>query len=66
MCIRDRALRVAVHNKLASYLDERNVDMRGAVAVEKIPTGTGLVISIGGDGTFLRAARWVGKREIPW
>lgn len=61
----EMGFRVAVHNKLASYLDERNVDMRGAVAVEKIPTGTGLVISIGGDGTFLRAARWVGKREIP-
>lgn len=24
-----------------------------------------LVISIGGDGSFLRAARWVGNREIP-
>ncbi len=40
----EMGFRVAVHNKLASYLDERNVDMRGAVAVEKIPTGTGLVI----------------------
>lgn len=39
--------------------------MHGAEVVEDIPEGTGLVISIGGDGTFLRAARWVGKREIP-
>ena len=27
--------------------------------------GTAMVISCGGDGTLLRAARWVGEREIP-
>lgn len=57
--------RIAVHYKLAGYLESHGVDMRGAVAVDNIPSGTGLVVSIGGDGTFLRAARWVGKREIP-
>lgn len=57
--------KVAVHTKIAGYLAAHGIDMHGAEVVEDIPEWTGLVISIGGDGTFLRAARWVGKREIP-
>lgn len=60
-----KGFRVFVHPKLASYLEENNVSMGYAVPVERVPEGTALVISIGGDGTFLRAARWVGEREIP-
>lgn len=56
---------VTVHSKLAGYLNDNNIDLCGAEIVDELPEGTGLVISIGGDGTFLRAARWVGKREIP-
>lgn len=63
--LKGMGFRVAVHNKLAGYLEDNGVDMYGAVSVDNIPSGTGLVVSIGGDGTFLRAARWVGKREIP-
>lgn len=36
-----------------------------AVPCEHIPPETSLAISLGGDGTFLRTARWVGHREIP-
>lgn len=32
---------------------------------EKVPTQASLVVSIGGDGTFMRAAHWVGDTEIP-
>ncbi|MBD5358057.1 MAG: hypothetical protein HDR88_13800 [Bacteroides sp.] len=63
--LESKGFRVYVHTKLAGYLEEHSVDTGYAVPVEKIPAGTGLVISIGGDGTFLRAARWVGEREIP-
>lgn len=56
---------VAVHVKLHTYLKEHSVDMAGASCVQWLPEDTALVISIGGDGTFLRAARWVGEREIP-
>lgn len=56
---------VTVHPKLANYLMEQGVDLCGASVSARIPEHTGLVLSIGGDGTFLRAARWAGKEEIP-
>lgn len=56
---------VTVHSKFAGYLNDNNIDLCGAEIIDELPEDTGLVISIGGDGTFLRAARWVGKREIP-
>lgn len=57
--------RVYVNTKLASYLEENSVDMGQSVPVDHIPPEVALVISLGGDGTFLRAARWIGTREIP-
>lgn len=56
---------VTVHPKLANYLMEQGVNLCGASVSARIPECTGLVLSIGGDGTFLRAARWAGKEEIP-
>lgn len=56
---------VGVHPKLYNYLQEKNVDMYGASCQTWVSEDTSLVISIGGDGTFLRAARWVGRLEIP-
>lgn len=57
--------RVAVHSRFAGYLADKEIDLHGAEVTDDVPDDTGLVISIGGDGTFLRAARWVGKKEIP-
>lgn len=57
--------KMAVHPKLYNYLAGEQVDMPGAECTAWVPEDTSLVISIGGDGTFLRAARWVGRREIP-
>lgn len=57
--------KVAVHYKLAEYLTGRGVDLAGAQVVDSVPDDAGVVISIGGDGTFLRAARWTARREIP-
>lgn len=57
--------RVFIHSKFADYLVENNVDLYESIPSDHIPPGVSLVISLGGDGTFLRAARWIGQREIP-
>lgn len=57
--------RVFLQNKFAEYLDANSIDTHHAVSVEHIPPGTSLVMSLGGDGTFLRSSRWIGDREIP-
>ncbi len=60
-----RGFEIAVHPKLYNYLRQCDVDMQGAECVSWVDADTDLVMSIGGDGTFLRAARWVGRLEIP-
>ena len=61
----DTGFRVFVQTKFADYLETNNVDMHHAVPVDHLPQDVSLVMSLGGDGTFLRAARWIGNREIP-
>lgn len=61
----EAGLRIFIHDKFARYLYDKGIDTGLAVPVEKIPSDTSLVISLGGDGTFLRSARWIGSREIP-
>lgn len=56
---------VTVHPKLANYLVEKGIDLHGAGISSQLPKDADLVLSIGGDGTFLRTARWVGRREVP-
>lgn len=61
----DSGFQIYLHSGFADYLQEEGVDTGVAVPSECVPPNVALVISLGGDGTFLRAARWVGKREIP-
>ena len=56
---------VVVHPKLAGYLRQSGVDILRARVSDRMPADAGLVISLGGDGTFLRAARWAGRSETP-
>lgn len=60
-----KGFRVYIYTKFAEYLENNGVDMFSAVPVDHIPAGVAMVMSLGGDGTFLRAARWIGNREIP-
>ena len=57
--------RVYIHTKFAQYLSQNDVDTGQGIPSDHIPPEVALVMSLGGDGTFLRAARWIGKREIP-
>ena len=65
MFLADHGFRVYIQTKFAEYLESHKVDMRDSIPVDHIPSGVMLVISLGGDGTFLRAARWIGDKEIP-
>lgn len=58
-------LQVVMHPKLAGALEEAGIYPKGCKVTTHLPEDCHLVLGIGGDGTFLRAARWVGSREIP-
>lgn len=57
--------RLFIHQGFFSYLESSGTFTGTAVPSLHLPPDISLVISLGGDGTFLRAARWVGGREIP-
>lgn len=65
--LRDRGISVFVHRNLASLLNEEGyrLKLHGIGECSSLPEGTDFVMSIGGDGTFLRSAKWVGGKEIP-
>ena len=58
---------LAAHGQsaVAGAEDHRNLGLGGSVAVVSDLSDIGLVLSIGGDGTMLRAAKTVGERGIP-
>lgn len=57
--------RVFIQSKFAKYLEDNGVDTVEAIPADYLPPEVSMVMSLGGDGTFLRAARWIGNREIP-
>lgn len=56
---------IAVKRRFADYLGDEDFDLRSVSVVDQFPAGADIVVSIGGDGTFLRAAQWVGDSQIP-
>ena len=60
-----KGFRVYVEHDFAHYLNSVGVDTDAFFVVEAFPRGVECVVSIGGDGTFLQAAQWVGRRETP-
>lgn len=63
--LHEAGLRVFVESHFARYLEDNGVDTLQSIPSDHLPPGVSLVMSLGGDGTFLRAARWIGEREIP-
>lgn len=56
---------VYVERIFAEYLKSKLILSPCMIPVSSVPEDTGIVISIGGDGTFLRAADWTGSLSIP-
>ena len=56
---------VVMHSKIYDHLKELRPAMLEGVSLAETPEGADIVVSIGGDGTFLRTTQWVDGRQIP-
>lgn len=63
--VRHEDVSVGIESGFGSYLEENGVETDGMEFVDAFPEDSDLVVSFGGDGTFLRAAAWVGDRHTP-
>ena len=62
----ERGFEVSMASGFSACLKDQSVALPAEIVVaEELPDDAECVVSIGGDGTFLRAAQWVGKREVP-
>lgn len=61
-----RGIRIVLRTRFATYLRDCGWRLPSGVGVaEAFPADVQCAISLGGDGTFIRTAQWVGDREIP-
>lgn len=56
---------VYMESRFARYLRGRGIEIPQFMPTDSLPDATDALLSIGGDGTFLRAVDWAGGREIP-
>lgn len=63
--LRVRGIEILMHGKLYDHLTEIAPDILDGVVRAESCEGADLVVSLGGDGTFLRTAMWVGAKQIP-
>ena len=63
--LRARGIKVLMHCKLYDHLSEIAPDILKGVVPSDSCAGADLIVSLGGDGTFLRTAMWVGADQIP-
>ena len=61
----DNAFVVDIERNFHDYLSQRIGDFAFSKVVEIPSDDYALVLSIGGDGTFLHTAQWVGDRGLP-
>ncbi len=64
--LHENGVKIIMHSKLYRHLRS---EVPGEQPVDSVvgdePFEADVAISLGGDGTFLRTARWVGERQIP-
>lgn len=63
--LRERGDRLYVDRNFAEYLCSNSIKIEPSETADTLPADTEIVVSIGGDGTFLKTAAWVGSLEIP-
>lgn len=66
LCLALGEAEIEMHPKLYDHLrDDLNLALTGVTKAETFPRHADIALSIGGDGTFLRTAAWVGDAEVP-
>lgn len=65
--LRKEGVEISVEKKLAEVINEAGfrLPIHNIKVCTRLPEDTDLAISVGGDGTFLRTARWLAGKEIP-
>ncbi len=61
----DCGIDVMVERRFGLYLSMCGLEVPESMLTDYAPEDAQAAISIGGDGTFLRTARWIGRRCIP-
>lgn len=63
--LRSKGISICIERRFADYLSPMGVVISDDEVVDSPDSGAQAAISIGGDGTFLRTARWIGCYQIP-
>lgn len=63
--LRRDSLSVEVEAGFHVWLSDLGLDLYDCPAVAKPSSSSLLIISVGGDGTLIKAARWADRRQIP-
>lgn len=63
--LRSNSYELLIHYEFADYLRRQAIEIHEMEIIRMLPSDVSIVISIGGDGTFLKAAEWVGALELP-
>lgn len=61
----ERDFEAAVERRFADYLSSMGISLDSVAVVSDPPADAEMLLSIGGDGTFLRAAEWIGALGVP-
>lgn len=63
--LQNNGFQIVIHPNLYNYLLDKIDLPESCLSAMEIPSEAEAALSIGGDGTFLRTAQWVGNRQIP-
>lgn len=63
--MREAGFRLCINRRFADYLRLEGVSIGDAEIADGFPDDAEMVVSIGGDGTFLRASQWAGRSRTP-
>ncbi len=63
--LRQSKIEISIERRLAETLSPTGIDIADCRIIDTPDSDAQAAISLGGDGTFLRVARWIGPLEIP-